>query len=93
MSTASDTRLAIGTDTAEAAALDAVREWIERHVPRVWIDAGRSGGATAVRRVRSRAEYEAWYPVFASSGLVAPTWPVNFPAALRSPSASCTSSL
>jgi alkylation response protein AidB-like acyl-CoA dehydrogenase len=28
--------------------------------------------------VRSRAEYEAWYPVFASSGLVVATWPVAY---------------
>nr|MBA2281696.1 acyl-CoA dehydrogenase family protein [Acidimicrobiia bacterium] len=25
--------------------------------------------------VRTRADYEAWYPVFGASGLVAPTWP------------------
>ena len=28
-----------------------------------------------MREVRTRAEYEAWYPAFGSSGLVAATWP------------------
>jgi alkylation response protein AidB-like acyl-CoA dehydrogenase len=51
------------------------RAWVEANVPQSWIDAGRRGGAAAVREVRTRAEYEAWYPVFAASGLVAPTWP------------------
>ncbi|HET9730645.1 MAG TPA: acyl-CoA dehydrogenase family protein [Acidimicrobiia bacterium] len=55
-----------------------VREWIEANVPRAWIDAGRAGGPEAVRRVRSRAEYEDWYPVFAASGLVVPTWPSEY---------------
>ena len=55
-----------------------VRAWIEATVPRAWIEAGRRGGAVAVREVRTRAEYEAWYPVFAASGLVVPTWPVAY---------------
>jgi alkylation response protein AidB-like acyl-CoA dehydrogenase len=65
-------------DTPVDAAVDAVREWIETNLPRSWIDAGRRGGAAEVRVVRSRAEYEAWYPVFAASGLVVPTWPVAY---------------
>jgi alkylation response protein AidB-like acyl-CoA dehydrogenase len=28
--------------------------------------------------VRSRAEYEVWYPAFADAGLVVPTWPVAY---------------
>ena len=28
--------------------------------------------------MRSRADYEAWYPVFGASGLVVPTWPVAY---------------
>jgi alkylation response protein AidB-like acyl-CoA dehydrogenase len=28
--------------------------------------------------VRSRADYESWYPVFADAGLVVPTWPVDY---------------
>jgi alkylation response protein AidB-like acyl-CoA dehydrogenase len=55
-----------------------VREWVEGNVPRAWIDAGRRDGAAAVREVRTRAEYEAWYPVFAASGLVVPTWPREY---------------
>ncbi len=31
-----------------------------------------------MREVRTRAAYEAWYPVFAASGLVVPTWPVAY---------------
>ena len=77
--TATDTRLAIDRRANdEADAVDAVRAWIEANVPRPWIDAGRAGGSAAVRDVRPRAEYEAWYPVFAGSGLVVPTWPVAY---------------
>jgi alkylation response protein AidB-like acyl-CoA dehydrogenase len=53
----------------------AVRAWVADHVPTAWQDAARAGGHAAVRRVRTRADYEAWYPVFAASGLVVPTWP------------------
>jgi alkylation response protein AidB-like acyl-CoA dehydrogenase len=56
----------------------ALREWLEAHLPRPWLEAGRAGGPAAVRDVRTRAEYEQWYPVFASAGLVAPTWPVAY---------------
>ncbi len=55
-----------------------VREWVEEHLPPAWIEAGRRGGAAAVRAVRPRAAYEEWYPVFAASGLVVPTWPVEY---------------
>src|SRR3954449_11110369 len=58
--------------------VDEVRAWVEANVPRAWSDAGRRGGAAAVREVRTRAEYEEWYPVFAKSGLVVPTWPVAY---------------
>jgi alkylation response protein AidB-like acyl-CoA dehydrogenase len=33
---------------------------------------------SAIRAVRSRAEYEEWYPVFGRSGMVVPTWPVEY---------------
>jgi alkylation response protein AidB-like acyl-CoA dehydrogenase len=52
-----------------------VRAWVEAELPPAWIEAGRRGGAAAVREVRTRADYEAWYPVFGRSGLVAATWP------------------
>jgi alkylation response protein AidB-like acyl-CoA dehydrogenase len=72
------TRLAIDAGTSEADAGEAVRAWIDANVPGPWVDAGRAGGPAAVRAVRTRADYEAWYPVFAASGLVAPTWPVEY---------------
>ena len=59
-------------------AVVAVETWVEANVPRAWIDAGHAGGAAAIREVRTRAEYEEWYPVFAASGLVVPTWPVAY---------------
>jgi alkylation response protein AidB-like acyl-CoA dehydrogenase len=76
--TATDTHLAIDADASESDAVAAVRAWIDANIPRPWIDAGRAGGAAAVRTVRTRADYEAWYPVFAASGLVVPTWPVAY---------------
>ena len=48
--------------------------WVEEHVPVAWRDAAARGGNSAIREVRSRADYEAWYPVFGASGLVMPTW-------------------
>jgi alkylation response protein AidB-like acyl-CoA dehydrogenase len=65
-----------GTDPDTAA--EVVRAWVAEHVPAAWRAAARRGGPAAVREVRSRAEYEAWYPVFAASGLVVPTWPVAY---------------
>lgn len=50
-----------------------VAAWVERYVPTPWITASAHGRA-AIREVRTRAEYEAWYPVFGRSGLVVPTW-------------------
>ena len=56
-------------------AVAAVRAWVEEHVPARWREAA-AGGPAAIRAVRPRADYEAWYPVFGASGLVAPAWPV-----------------
>jgi alkylation response protein AidB-like acyl-CoA dehydrogenase len=70
--------LALTRDTPNADAVGAVRAWIDDNVPAPWRDAARRGGATAIREVRSRAEYEEWYPVFARSGLVVPTWPAEY---------------
>jgi alkylation response protein AidB-like acyl-CoA dehydrogenase len=55
-----------------------VRRWIEAAVPQTWRDAAVRGGARAIREVRSRADYEDWYPTFAATGLVAATWPVEY---------------
>ncbi len=70
--------LALTRDTPPADVVDAVRAWVDANVPPAWRDAARRGGAAAIREVRSRSEYEVWYPVFARSGLVVPTWPVAY---------------
>ena len=54
------------------------RRWVEGAVPEEWRRAALDGGSSALRQVRTRAAYEAWYPVFAATGLVAPTWPVEY---------------
>jgi alkylation response protein AidB-like acyl-CoA dehydrogenase len=71
-------RVAVGPDTPADAVRDAVRAWVDEHLPSSWRDAAARGGPAAIREVRSRADYEAWYPVFGRSGLVVPTWPVAF---------------
>ena len=65
-----------GTDGDEA--VECVRRWVEHAVPHAWQEAARSGGSSAIRRVRSRVDYEAWYPAFAASGLVVSTWPCEY---------------
>ena len=55
-----------------------VADWVRRFVPEQWREAAARGGPAAVRRVRNRPEYEAWYPRFGRSGLVAPTWPREY---------------
>jgi alkylation response protein AidB-like acyl-CoA dehydrogenase len=55
----------------------AVTAWVEANVPRSWRDAA-SGGRGAIRRVRPRKDYEAWYPTFAESGLAVATWPREY---------------
>ena len=69
--------LALAAPDDVAAAVDAVRAWIGEHVPVAWREAATQGPA-AIRAVRPRAEYEAWYPVFGASGLVVPAWPVEY---------------
>ena len=71
-------RVAVGPDSPADAVRDAVRAWVDEHLPSSWRDAAARGGPAAIREVRSRADYEAWYPVFGRSGLVVPTWPVAF---------------
>jgi alkylation response protein AidB-like acyl-CoA dehydrogenase len=55
-----------------------VRRWLVDEVPAHWRGAAERGGPAAVREVRTRADYESWYPVFGRSGLVVPTWPVEY---------------
>jgi len=70
--------LAIDADASRQEITTAVEEWLDEHLPVAWRDAAARGGAAAIRTVRSRQDYEAWYPVFGHSGLVAPTWPVAY---------------
>ena len=68
----------ITPDTPVDDAVSITKEWVEANVPPAWRDAAHRGGHAAIRDVRSRADYEAWYPVFGASGLVVPTWPVAY---------------
>ncbi|RAU99321.1 acyl-CoA dehydrogenase [Mycobacterium colombiense] len=67
------TTLPITAATSAADARVAVEHWIDAEVPRSWRTAAAEGPA-ALRAVRSHADYQHWYPVFAASGLVVPTW-------------------
>jgi alkylation response protein AidB-like acyl-CoA dehydrogenase len=70
--------VAIHADTSIDDVVATVEAWVHEHVPASWREAAARGGAAAIREVRPRADYEAWYPVFGRSGLVAPTWPVAY---------------
>lgn len=70
-------RLAVDTDTPVDEITSLVEGWVTANVPQTWRDAAPDGRA-AIRAVRTRDEYEAWYPAFAASGLVAATWPVPY---------------
>jgi alkylation response protein AidB-like acyl-CoA dehydrogenase len=70
-------RLSIGSDTSVDDVRRAVAAWIEDHVPEAWRRAA-TEGAAAIRAVRTRTEYEAWYPTLADAGLVVPSWPVEY---------------
>jgi alkylation response protein AidB-like acyl-CoA dehydrogenase len=74
----SDTALAIDASTASTDAAAIVRAWVQEHVPAAWREAGERGGAAAIRTVRTREGYAAWYPVYGRSGLVVPTWPEEY---------------
>src|SRR5262245_1036511 len=72
------TLLPVSRSSTDAELTNAVRAWIEEHVPLEWRDAAARGGRAEVRKVRPRATYEKWYGTFAASGLVVPTWPVEY---------------
>lgn len=72
-----DARLAVDAATPTHGVERAVRDWVDAHVPASWRDAA-PRGVNAIRAVRSRDEYEAWYPVFGGSGMVVPSWPVEY---------------
>jgi alkylation response protein AidB-like acyl-CoA dehydrogenase len=69
--------VAIDADTTPTQAAAVTRDWVAAHVPEPWREAA-PGGPAAIRAARPRAAYEAWYPTFAASGLVVPTWPVAY---------------
>ena len=61
-------RVAVDRDTPDETLRSVVADWVEAHVPEPWRVAA-PDGHDAIRAVRSRDEYEAWYPTFADSGL------------------------
>lgn len=69
--------VAIGPNSSSSEIVAAVERWVEEYVPTAWRTAAPDGHA-AIRAVRTRAQYEAWYPVFAASGLAVATWPVEY---------------
>jgi alkylation response protein AidB-like acyl-CoA dehydrogenase len=71
-------RLNVSSDSSLPEVLAAVQRWVEEAVPAAWVEAGRRGGAAEIRKVRTRSDYEEWYPVFGASGLAVPTWPVAY---------------
>ena len=70
-------RLPINATTSDEEIRAAVVEWVAEYVPQAWRDAA-PHGRRAIRGVRPRSEYEAWYPTFAASGLAVATWPVEY---------------
>ncbi|MFT5203058.1 MAG: alkylation response protein AidB-like acyl-CoA dehydrogenase [Candidatus Aldehydirespiratoraceae bacterium] len=56
---------------------DTTAAWVQEHVPTAWQESSIAGRA-AIRAVRTRADYERWYPTFAASGLAVATWPVEY---------------
>ena len=65
--------LSITTDTPSDDAVEVVRQWVDTEVPAAWRSAA-AEGPSALRAVRTPDDYRQWYPTFARSGLVAPTW-------------------
>ncbi len=67
------TTIPIDRSTGTADVVAAVEQWVQTAVPETW-RAAAAEGPKALRAVRSPGEYRDWYPVFAASGLVVPTW-------------------
>ncbi|MEI2706904.1 MAG: acyl-CoA dehydrogenase family protein [Ilumatobacteraceae bacterium] len=72
-----DSRLPLDATSTDDDVREVVGRWVLDQVPQPWRDAADRGRA-AIRAVRTRQAYEDWYPVFAASGLVVPTWPVAY---------------
>jgi alkylation response protein AidB-like acyl-CoA dehydrogenase len=73
----STVRLSLSRQSPDDVIRDVVTSWVEATVPKPWRDAA-PGGRPAIRKVRSREDYEAWYATFAESGLAVATWPVDY---------------
>ncbi len=71
-------RVPIDAGTEPAVAQDVVRDWLRAAMPKEWRAAAERGGVVALREVRPRAAYEAWYPAFADSGLAVAMWPREY---------------
>ncbi|MCU1365559.1 MAG: acyl-CoA dehydrogenase protein [Ilumatobacteraceae bacterium] len=69
--------LDVDRSSTDADLTDAVTAWVDQHVPESWREASARGRA-AIREVRPLADYEAWYPTFAESGLAVATWPRQY---------------
>lgn len=67
------TRLPITETTGVTEAVAEVERWVGAQMPAGWRRAA-AEGPDALRAVRSPEDYRQWYPTFAASGLVAPTW-------------------
>ncbi len=69
--------MALSRASTDAELVAVTTDWVAANVPRPWRTAA-ADGRDALRRVRPRSEYEAWYPVFAMSGLAVATWPTEY---------------
>ena len=70
--------LPITAESSDADAVAIVREWADANIPEEWREATARGGHGELRKVRSRADYEAWYPTLGRAGLVATMWPREY---------------
>ena len=69
-----DGLLELDRSATDSELIEVAKAWVVEHVPKEWQEASLRGRA-AIREVRPLAEYEAWYPTFANSGLAVATWP------------------
>lgn len=69
--------LDVDRSSTDAELLHAATNWVAANVPPTWREAS-VRGRNAIREVRPLAEYDAWYPTFADSGLAVATWPCEY---------------
>jgi alkylation response protein AidB-like acyl-CoA dehydrogenase len=70
--------LSIESSASQDEVQSAVRQWIAEFVPQTWREAAQRGGPAEIRKIRSRADYLEWYPLYGASGLVVPSWPREY---------------